>query len=219
MLQLNVDQLTSIFRDRDIDGLHRIVVSGLSLAQPTDIVQHPLGFHHCNLFVDEGSGAQLRLHFWQKDCLQNGSALTPFHDHVWKLSSCVLYGELLNNIIRVDSDPNGNFTLETVRQDKSIGLDSVGSDGQRVSFSIEKTERIGMGMFYNIPPRQFHFSELGDCDTAISVVLSQFGVSGNPRTLMPLGAVPHSPTRQTIAGTAATADLMLSLLKQHHRKI
>lgn len=211
MIDVTSEILASLFKTENLQSLREIVIDRLHFSD-SKITQHPLGFFHCRLYLDEATGTQLRLHYWQRDQLGKGSALAPFHDHVWRLSSCVLLGEIRNNLVRIVDDPSGPYSLETVHQEREAGRDSVGTGGPRVSFMVEHTESISEGMFYRIEPRQFHFSDLGNCDVAISVVLSEPGVSGNPRTLMPLGSAPHAPTRETLHQGETIAKQILKLL-------
>lgn len=205
-------KLFECFTLEDAAGLRDAVVQVLS-TRSHDVVQHPLGFYHIKLLQDANKGSEVRLHFWDRENLGKGSALTPFHDHVWKLTSCVLVGQLVNNIIDVKSDPLGSFTLETVEQDRNAGIDTVRNGGERVSFSIRTNEIVPAGRFYQIVPRQFHYSEMGDVDSAISVVLSEYGVSGNPRTLLPIGYPGHAPSRSPVSEKDVVFDRILHLLK------
>lgn len=211
MIDVTSKILASLFNTEDFESLKEIVIDRLHRSD-TKITQHPLGFFHCRLYLDESTGTQLRLHYWQRDQLGKGSALTPFHDHVWRLSSCVLLGEIRNHLVRIIEDPSGSYTLETVHQEREAGRDSVGTGGPKVSFVVEHSENVGEGIFYRIEPRQFHFSDLGNCDVAISVVLSEPGVPGNPRTLMPLGSAPHAPTREALHQGETIAKRILRLL-------
>lgn len=207
--------LSRLFREKDFSVLKELAANTIKDAK-SGILQHPLGFYHCNLYSSEDGGTKLRLHYWRRDELGKGSAITPYHDHVWKLSSCVIHGEIYNHTLNVVADPEGDYTLETVEQKREPGRDSVGTAGLRVRFGVERIELIKRAMFYQVSPRQFHFSSLGNCDHAVSLVLSEPGVDGNPRTLMPLGAKPHAPKRETSDRAAIVGDEILAILDQEN---
>src|SRR5687767_2119276 len=69
-----------------------------------ECLMHPLGFHFVRVAVQESSA--IRLHYWRPND-RAGTALTPYHDHVWRLHSCVLVGELENILLDVRDDVQG----------------------------------------------------------------------------------------------------------------
>lgn len=178
-------------------NLEKLVLESLR-TESLAFLRHPLGFAHCKLIDGGRSSASVRLHYWERAAMEKGSAITPFHDHVWQLTSGVIAGEIINNMIEITPDRQGKYTLETVQQDHKTGQDTVENEGHQVSFRVHSKRAYKSGDFYRIQPRRFHFSELGESERALSVVLSEPSVNGNPRTLMPIDSTPHAPVRQEI---------------------
>ena len=195
------------FKDRNFEVVLRCVEEALSV-QDVEYVHHPLGFLHTNIF---SSGAlNLRLHFWKKELMEGGSAITPYHDHIWRLSSCVLFGSIVNYKLEVRPDLQGDHTMEYVNQSSSV--DAVETYGTQESFSVAEKEVVSAGEFYFLPPRVFHYSALDSFVSAITLVLSEVEVDGSPRTLMPIGSTPHAPKRQFVDDSKKVTYQILSIL-------
>src|SRR5690242_13200819 len=118
-----------------------------------DCLLHPLGFYFIRLAQSERSS--FRLHYWRPND-RDGSAITPYHDHVWHLRSCVLIGELENVLFDVQEDTSGDYTISQIRQVN--GVDEVVPGTVRVSMHITSRKRHGRGEFYEVAPRSFHFT-------------------------------------------------------------
>jgi hypothetical protein len=204
-----IEEYKEWFRDRDFSSIilrirHLVSIGGF------EYVHHPLGFLMTEILRSESD--VLRLHYWRHDLISRGSAITPYHDHIWRLSSCVLFGEIENCILHVSEDPDGGYLLAEVEQ--MGGIDRVPSQGSMVSFKVKERERVRLGEFYYLPPRIFHFSQMVEGSDALTLVLSEAEVNGSPRTLLPIGSSGHAPERKKVSNSLEINSEILSILEQ-----
>lgn len=204
----DLHDLKQWFKERDFESIKQYLTRYISNNE-CEYIHHPLGFLLTEVLRQDES--VIRLHYWRHDLITGGSAITPYHDHIWRLSSCVLFGEIENCVLDVFSNPEGDYFLTEVEQ--SGGIDHVPSQGNRVSFKIKKRERVRRGEFYYLPPRIFHFSSMVEGSNALTLVLSESEVNGSPRTLMPFGAPGHAPKRTKITNSSTVSAEILSILE------
>src|SRR5262245_42265129 len=97
------DALTLLdrFSARDASALREHLQRILRSGSYTCYV-HPLGFYFVRLATRERM--TFRLHYWPASERQEGSAITPYHDHVWKLQSCILSGRIENVMLDLIDD-------------------------------------------------------------------------------------------------------------------
>lgn len=189
------------FRDAFKAQDYGLILGHLATALAEDrytFIHHPLGFLMAEILSDKT--ATLRLHYWKHELKDRGSAITPYHDHIWRLSSCVVSGAIENCVLDVKPDSGGEFFLTDVYQTGSV--DNVESSGQRVRFQISKSSVVQTGEFYFLAPRIFHFSSLVEDTDALTIVLSEPEITGSPRTLMPIVASGHAPTRREVSNSS-----------------
>ncbi|MDA4845250.1 hypothetical protein [Hoeflea poritis] len=204
-----LDEFRRWFRDRNYSAIKRGLRNQIE-SNNYVYTHHPLGFLLAE--VCQTASATLRLHYWKQDLASLGSAITPYHDHIWRLSSCVLHGEIENCVLDVELRADGEYFLTEVQQRE--GVDSVPSEGDRASFEISTSERIQEGGFYFLAPRVFHFSKLIPGKDALTLVLSEPEILGNPRTLMPIASRGHAPKRKKMSNNEEISREIVSLLEK-----
>lgn len=202
------------FVDRDAVVLRENVRKAVA-TRGYECILHPLGFYFIRL-AEQGK-TTIRLHYWPANHREKGTAITPYHDHVWDLCSCVLAGTLENVLLQLDSDEHGDFQVAVINQ--SGNVDEVVPAPTRVRIRVQSSQRYSAGEFYEIRPRVFHYTNVQPEDAVLTVVQSRVVVEGGPRTLMPVGAEGHMPSRDPIASSEQILleiNDLLHISKQQH---
>lgn len=187
---MHYEVFNAAFIEKNFETLRRSVQSALE-AGKQELFVHPLGFYYTRLA--ERDKSSVRLHYWRAHDQGSGTAVTPYHDHVWKLKSCVLFGELENELFQIEEDTEGNFTVSEITQ--IHGVDVVKPGNKPVSICTQSRSRYSRGDFYEIEPRAFHRTVVSPDTPTVTVVCADVVIAGGPRTLMPLGSNAHSPAR------------------------
>jgi hypothetical protein len=169
------------------------------VAKDYDCLLHPLGFFFSRLVVRGPSS--IRLHYWPPNIGMTGTAITPFHDHVWKLRSCIMVGKLHNVLIDVDEDEGGPFHIAQINQ--AAGIDEVRPEEKTFSTRVKSRETYHAGDIYDIEPRVFHYTDIPADQATVTLVRADVMVEGGPRTLVPLGFKGHAPSREPLASSPA----------------
>lgn len=162
-----------------------------------DCLLHPLGFYFARLAVH--GATSIRLHYWPAREREVGTAVTPYHDHVWRLRSCILVGTLDNVLIDVEEDKRGIFQMAQITQ--TGGVDRVRPEGGTATIRVRSRDTYVAGDIYDIEPRVFHFTDVPPAQATITLVRAEVVVEGGPRTLVPLGFGGHAPARKPIAAS------------------
>jgi hypothetical protein len=192
-----IDQaLFAGFSARDAGGLRESVRKAIT-ARAYDCILHPLGFYFIRLAEQEDT--TIRLHYWPADNREKGTAITPYHDHVWSLCSCVLTGTVENVLLQLDLDEYGDFQVADINQADNI--DQVIPASSRVRIRIQSKQTYRTDQFYEIPPRVFHYTNVPLENAALTVVQARVVVQGGPRTLIPVDSMGHMPSREPIDGS------------------
>lgn len=181
------------FESRNAELLRQAVVNTL-LTGGHECLLHPLGFYFVRLAARERK--TIRLHYWPANDREKGTAITPYHDHVWSLCSCILLGVIENVLLQLVSDETGKFQMAQIHQTGNV--DEVIPVSSRVNLQVESREVHRAGSFYEIAPRVFHYSDVPVGQATVTVVLAEVIVEGGPRTLVPAGTAGHMPTRKPI---------------------
>jgi hypothetical protein len=185
--------LLDAFANRNAMQLQHGVRLALA-ARSYECILHPLGFYLIRL---AGRGdTTVRLHYWPTDRHEKGTAITPYHDHVWALCSCVLHGTIENVLLELEDDPAGDYQVASINQVGNV--DDVVPGSSRVHIRVKSRTSYGRGDFYEIAPREFHYTDVEADQAALTVVLATVVVEGGPRTLLPVGSAGHMPSRQPI---------------------
>jgi hypothetical protein len=201
-------ELLDAFETRDAALLRGAVCKLVATRRP-QCVLHPLGFYFIRLFVVDKTS--IRLHYWPAEGRQAGTAITPFHDHVWSLCSCIMVGSIENVFLSVDPDENGDFQLADITQVGNV--DEVLPVSSRVRIHESSRQAYRVDEFYEIPPRVFHYTDVPPGLAAITVVRSIVAVDGGPRTLVPVGFAGQAPSRDEVPGSQAIIDEIAALLR------
>jgi len=177
-----------------------------SLRQPGRLqcMQHPLGFYHVRLF--QQGPVTLRLHYWPAKRRPSPTAVTPYHDHVWALQSCVIVGTIGNVELSLRPDDTAPYMIATIEQ--LNGIDMVVPTAERVAIASTERSLQSCGQSYSISPRIFHCTEVALDVAAITIVRAEVVVSGGPRTLVPVGYSGQAPTRAYLP--ESDADIVLA---------
>lgn len=181
------------FTTKNVELLRETVRNALAM-DGNQCILHPLGFYLIRLHTKED--VSFRLHYWPGWQHEHGSAITPYHDHVWSLCSCVLAGAVENVLLELDPDELGNFQVANINQVGNV--DEVIPVLSRVSIRVQSRETYRTGEFYEIAPRVFHYTNVPVGEAALTLVQATLMVSGGPRTLVPIGNYGHTPSREPI---------------------
>ena len=115
---------------------------------------HSLGF--VNLTFASLPDGSLRFHCWpaftQSQCEQQWRV----HDHVYRLRSVLVVGELQNLTYSVTKDSAGEHQLYEVEY--ATDLSRLRATGERVRASVTTEDRLQKGDVYDIPAGEFHQS-------------------------------------------------------------
>jgi hypothetical protein len=156
-------------------------------------MEHPLGFYHLRLVT--AGDVSLRLHYWPRYERPASSAITPYHDHVWALQSCILAGSIENFVINLESDRNGPYVIANIQQ--VAGVDAVVPTGDRVRLVGPDVSGYAVGDHYSMPPGVFHSTEVAPEVAAITIVRAETMIKDRgPRTLVPFGYAGQAPARK-----------------------
>lgn len=167
-------------------------------------MQHPLGFFHLRV-LSEGA-LSVRVHYWPADARPASSAVTPYHDHVWSLESCVLAGTIENVLLDLAEDAAGAYSVADIVQ--VDGVDRVVPRPERVRIAGELATTHRRGEFYEIRPSQFHYTRIAGHAAAATIVRAEVVVAGGPRTLVPAGYAGQAPTRSYLSESDAERVLI-----------
>jgi hypothetical protein len=203
------DRWLESFRANDAFGL-REALRGALKEGGYDCFLHPLGFFFSRLAVRDTTS--IRLHYWPANYRRLGTAVTPYHDHVWRLRSCILVGTLDNVLIDVEEDQRGIFQLAEITQ--SGAVDDVRPGDQSATIRIRSRSTYVAGDIYDIEPRVFHFTDVPPAQPTVTLVRAEITVSGGPRTLVPVGFGGHAPERKPLASTPEILDEIANLLEK-----
>ena len=203
-------KLLDTFSARDAEALNTLLQHAMREGSYTCYV-HPLGFYFVRL-VAQGK-MSLRLHYWPASYREEGSAITPYHDHVWKLQSFIMSGKIENVMLDIVEDGVGAYQLAQINQ--VGGIDEVVPSGRAVSIKEKSRQRLTAGEFYEIEARRFHFTDVPLNQTAVTVVRSDIVVDGGPRTLVPAGFQGrHAPSRDPVQAPQQIQNEIAAILEQ-----
>jgi len=130
------------------------------------VLGHPLGFKVVRL--DDGP-TSLRVHLWRAaDREQPGFEV---HDHSFDLESFVLAGAVRQRTFAADPDPSGEHAVYTVAYEAGESL--LRRTDQVVRLRELTDEVFTAGATYRVAAGQLHASVLDECETAVTLVLTQ----------------------------------------------
>lgn len=203
-------KLLDAFSVRDAEALNTLLQNAMRGGSYTCYV-HPLGFYFVRLVVQ--GKMSLRLHYWPASYREEGSAITPYHDHVWKLQSFILSGAIENVMLDIVEDELGAYQLAQINQ--IDGVDEVVPSGRTVSVNEKSRQRLMAGEYYEIEAREFHYTDIPRDQAAITVVRSDIVVDGGPRTLVPSGFQGrHAPSRDPVQAPEQIQNEIAAILER-----
>jgi hypothetical protein len=146
---------------------------------------HPLGFLHLALL--DAEPRRLRLHIWTQRSRREATAPCQVHDHVWRLTSHVLFGRLTNHLVEaLPADP-GTATHCEARVHYDGALNVLTPSDRLVVLSGVGTTRHLAGDRYDVAPHVLHETTVSWLPTA-TIVRSEVVHAGWPRTYLPAGS-------------------------------
>nr|WP_042196448.1 hypothetical protein [Kibdelosporangium sp. MJ126-NF4] len=133
---------------------------------PTAAVNHPLGF--LCLPVHRHGDEGVCLHVWGPRWHTSLTTL-PTHCHSWELLSCVLTGELHNQVIRVVDD-NAAPTHRVFEVHSSADGDEIRATGRLVRHETASVDVYRSGDCYELPAGVFHQTVVPDLTELVVTV-------------------------------------------------
>jgi hypothetical protein len=199
--RLDTEQLGARFRDACAEFLH---LFSAAAEECSAAVVHPLGF--AVFRWDFSPMAALRVHVWSDLTKQTDPTVDARHDHLWRLRSYVLVGELRDHILQVD--PIADRDADTILRDSELWevarviqkdeTDVVSPKGELVRVWSRDSLRVAAGEFYTVPAGAMHWTEAGVGRPIATVVSATVEEDLVPRTLIAPGSGgrPLTPRRK-----------------------
>ncbi|MGA8087662.1 MAG: hypothetical protein WCA10_10165 [Terracidiphilus sp.] len=175
----------------DSFAMRQVARAALAGLADLKVTQHPLGFYHLLLYKQ--GALSMRLHYWPPRDRPPNVAVTPFHDHIWALQSCILVGEIENVLVSLSPNEIGPYNLALIEQ--IDGVDCVVPSSKRVEISKEESTIYKSGESYSMAPRLIHCTRIQEGLAAVTMVRSEVIEMGGPWTLIPAGYSGQSPAR------------------------
>ncbi len=171
-------------------------------------VRHPLGFLCFPAWRDGGLG--VCVHIWT-DGLRSHPTTSAMHAHSWDLLSLVLYGEVGNEILEVDSAVD-RPTHRIFEIHSGADGDVVRATERLVRYRTRSSQHFRAGEVYSLPHGVFHLSDVRG--EAATVVLGQVRRGRPDRSLGALATTDHWVHRTgcTLAETRRAARTVLDQL-------
>jgi hypothetical protein len=170
-------------------------------------VSHPLGFLclPVHRWGDEG----VCIHLWGPEWHNDSLTTLPAHCHSWELSSCVLTGELHNQVIRVIDD-NESPTHRVFEVHSSAAGDEIRATERLVRSETATVDVYRSGDCYQLPAGVFHQTLVpDDSELVVTVALGLTKPSAVDLSLAELHTTSHHVQREmhdirnTVAAAAA----------------
>ncbi len=162
--------------------------------RPIRAVKHPLGF--LCLPVHRQGDEGVCIHVWGPRWHTSLTTL-PTHCHSWELLSCVLTGELHNEIIRVVDDTH-EPTHRVFEVHSSANGDELRATGRLVRYETAAVDIYGSGDCYQLPAGVFHQTVVPDRDElVVTVALGLANPEAVDRSLAALDVADHQVHRET----------------------
>jgi hypothetical protein len=181
-LQNLVDQMARSVQDE------RLLVDRWEIANTVarqldrvDITQHPLGFYHYDLTpLVSIEDARLRLHIWSERTMRGADRFGLMHDHVWRLTSFLLTGQLTMSRTKSSAIRRADFQILAVSY--SDDADRLTPMLGRVRCQEAARRSLTAGDLYHLEPKKVHETAVLSYPVA-TVVIAGNGVEGTPRIL------------------------------------
>lgn len=168
---------------------------------------HPLGFLHVAALPGDDA---VRIHLWPTDPSPRAQhAAGTVHDHIWHLTSQVIWGTIDNVTLDAEPATEATATHETATVLSRGNTDEVIGTGVLVRLRETSHARIAVGSRYAIPVGELHQTRLPDGAPALTVVRARKQTSARPRTFLPAGL-----TKATTERVPATSREVRTALRE-----
>jgi hypothetical protein len=192
-------------------GVLGAVASG---RRSTEAIKHPLGFLCLPVYRHGDDG--VCIHVWGPRWHSSLTTL-PAHCHSWELLSCVLAGELHNDVIRVIDD-NESPTHRVFEVHSSADGDEIRPTGRLVRYETAALDVHRSGDCYQLPAGVFHQTVVPHPDElVVTVALGLTNPSAVDLSLASVDVANHRVHRETcdLQETAAAAAEASRAISDH----
>lgn len=158
-------------------------------------VRHPLGFVCLPVLRDGGCG--VCVHLFEPGGSGPGPRPTTsgLHSHSWRLTSCVLYGEVVNVRLRVcEAAERPTHRIFEVRSDPA-GVDEIRPTPRLARCSRGEAQVSAEGEIYTLPAGEFHTTVVSYRAAAATVVLGRAVPGRVDLSLGPVHGAAHRVVR------------------------
>ncbi|RLU79710.1 hypothetical protein CTZ27_36370 [Streptomyces griseocarneus] len=182
-------------------------------------VRHPLGF--LCFPVERDGDCGVCVHVFRDGAREAAAALTtsPVHAHSWDLTSCVLYGQVVNVRVKVmeDQERPTHRVFEIVSD--PAGVDELRPTPRLVGYETGSPQASAAGEIYTLPAGEFHTTMLSG-GSAATILLGCSRPGGRDLSLGPLDGAGHRVVRQQCDAeqSARTAGSVLRRIHAPHRR-
>ena len=166
--------------------------------------RHPLGFVHAELTGLAGEvpdGTRVRVHVWT-EVTSGGDALGLVHDHMWRLTSMVLIGQLADVTFRSIPDLQGSHDAIRVTYGKVNDFTCEG----RVNLQEIDRRYVTAGQIYQIPSRSIHETIIVRAPV-VTLLVTQDDPPGSPGPMI-FAPHPTEPAGTSIREPAAPEEVV-----------
>lgn len=170
--------------------------------------QHPLGFVYWQHSLSNGSS--LRVHLWLDLEHERRDGLTHIHDHVYDLSSLVVFGVIVNKTYTVEPGPSHQqlVSVDQATLDAEFEL-----AGATVTTRVVSSDEWRAGATYSIPRGVFHATTVVG-PPALTLVTNS-ARSGRPRVVTSGSPEPRGTSRETpIVDWRPAFELIMATLER-----
>ena len=177
-------------------------------------VSHPLGFV-CLPVIRAGDDG-VCVHVWLADRPPAEPTTSPMHSHSWDLLSHVLYGEIHNETLSVEDEPDA--PTHRVYEVRSHGdVDEIYATARLVRPATGALDIHPPGAAYTLRAGDFHVTDVPPGQAAATVALGRMRRGAHDLSLGPINGHTHlvrrlhcTPDETTSAALAVTAHLSVT---------
>lgn len=182
----SVDASISKFRSTLVDFLNEFARTPELCSEA---FVHPLDFNVFQWVIS--ARVTLRFHVWQIGRQSISDEIDHRHDHLWRLRSHVLCGELVEHELEIAETSSDRTTDETWELAEIIqdGIaDTVIATGQLVHVASDRGIHVRTGESYDLAPGKFHWTEPLGTGMVATIVRSTAELKGPARTIVTPGS-------------------------------
>ncbi|GAA0345902.1 hypothetical protein [Streptomyces blastmyceticus] len=182
-------------------------------------VRHPLGF--LCFPVERDGDCGVCIHVFRDGPRGATTALTtsPVHAHSWDLTSCVLYGQLVNVRVKVvDRQDRPTHRVFEIVSDPA-GVDVLRPTSRLVVYKAGVRRTSDAGEVYTLPAGEFHTTMLSR-GRAATILLGCSRQGGSDLSLGPLHGTGHRVVREqcdAVQSARIAGSVLRRIHAPHHR--